>query len=61
MNHLKAEIEHFKKLLHTLQEKHGYALESIRQLVQLAEENEVDAAVCVRVARRFLKESEGAK
>ncbi|UOG91204.1 MAG: hypothetical protein L3K52_13455 [Candidatus Thiothrix sulfatifontis] len=37
----------------------GYALECIRQLVALAEEHETDAAVCVRVAQRFLKKFEG--
>ncbi|MDQ5770999.1 hypothetical protein [Thiothrix subterranea] len=40
-------------------EELGYALECIRQLVALAEEHEIDAAVCVRVARRFLKKMEG--
>ena len=42
-------------------EELGYSLECIRQLVELAEEHEIDAAVCVRVARRFLKKMEGGK
>jgi hypothetical protein len=39
----------------------GRALESVRQLTQLATAHNLDAATCVRVARRFLAEMEGGK
>lgn len=57
----RAQIQHVLNDLNAMTENMGYALECIRQLVQLAEEAEVDAAVCVRVARRFLAEMEGGK
>ena len=56
--HLKAEIAQLEAKHFALLERHGYALESLRRMVEILEFMGQEKCIDVKIAKRFLESQE---